>query len=112
MAKERNAPDAAIRLAECVLRMRVEIRKLAFDSSGRVDSALWAEMYDLMREFEDAEVNDMIAGVRRKEERNDEQKRRDERRKRIRQATDLVVVEKKRPGQHKGKHPWRTKASR
>jgi hypothetical protein len=111
MADERDAPEAAMKLAEHMLKMRIEIRSLAFHSSGHVEDSAWAEAYQLMRAYEDAEVRDMMNGMRVKPTRNKVQRKRAKRRKRIRQATDQVVVEKKRTGQHTGKHPWRDRAS-
>ena len=108
MADNRDAPEAAMKFAEQMLKMRIEIRTLAYGSSGRVKDRHWAKVYLLMREYEDAEVRDMLNGTRVKPTRNKVQKKR----KRIRIATDNVVVEKKRAGQHSEKHPWRAKATR
>lgn len=105
----RYAPEAAVRLAEYMLRMRIEVRKLAFESSGSTKDRHFAEVYRLMREYEDAEVRDMLNGTRDKDEGRNKRKRR----KRIRkEATDRVVVEKKRARKPDEKHPWRATAKK
>lgn len=111
MADQRESPEAAMRLAMHLLKMRIEIRTLAFISSGQVKNRSWIEAYELLREYEDAEVRDMLNGTRVKPTRNKVQKKRAQKRKRIRIATDNVVVEKKRAGQHSEKHPWRDRTS-
>ena len=112
MADERKAPDAAMKLAEYMLQMRIEIRAVAYEMSGAVKDRRWDEAYRLMREYEDAETQDMINGMRVKPPRNKKQRRRDKKRKQIRIATDDVVVEKKHNGQHSENHPWRAKPTR
>ena len=107
MADERNAPEAAMKFAEQMLKMRIEIRTLAYGSSDGLKDRHWAEVYRLLREYEDAEVRDMLNGTRAKSTLSNVQKKRAKKRKRIRIATDNVVVEKKRAGQHSEKHPWR-----
>jgi hypothetical protein len=110
MPEDREAVEAAIRLAEKLLRMRIDISSRAFDNSGYVSNPAWAEVYRLLREYEDAEVRDMLNGKRLQQKRSKKKRRRDRKRKRIRDATDRVVVEKKRAGQHSEKHPWRATA--
>ena len=108
---DRDAPEAAMKFAEHMLKMRIDIRALAYSSSGHVEDSSWDEAYRLMREYEDAEVRDMVRGSRTTPTLNKVQRKRAKKRKRIRIATDNVVVEKKRAGQHTGKHPWRDPAS-
>lgn len=105
-----HAHAAATKLAQHLLRMRIDIRTLAFERAGLVKDRHWAEVYQLLREYEDAQVRDMLSGDRTKAPRDRTQRKRDKQRKRIREATDQVVVEKKRAGEHSGKHPRRTKA--
>lgn len=112
MADQREAPDAAMKLAEHLLRIRIDVRTLAYESSGGIKDQSWSEAYQLMRAYEDADIRDMLNGTRAKPARNKTQRRRDKKRKQIQIATATVVIEKKRAGQHSGKHPWRAKATR
>jgi hypothetical protein len=55
-----TADDAAHDLAELMLRMRIEVRKLAYNSTGNVENESWMLVYENIRQYEDAQVRDML----------------------------------------------------
>lgn len=63
-------------LADALLRMRIEIRKLALSERGTVRDYRWHEIYDLMRQYEDAQVRAMYNhGGRERVDRNRRRKK-------------------------------------
>jgi hypothetical protein len=57
-----SSDKAARDLAELMISMRIEIRKLCFSPTGTISDMRWHNVYDAMRAFEDAQVRDMVSG--------------------------------------------------
>jgi len=93
-----TADEAARQLAEQMLRMRIEVRKMAFTNHGRVQDVSWMRIYEAIRQYEDAQVQDMLR-VPGRSRRKKKRVRRDE------EKAKAVRVEARR--KPKPNHPWR-----
>lgn len=89
-----TADDIAHELAEKMLRLRIEVRKLAYSPSERYGKDLvsdtdWLDVYETIRRYEDAQVRDMLDD-------RDRHRRRKRRIRRDEEKAQAIPTEKRR----------------